>query len=317
MKLKFSINLPVIVIGSLICFFSLVSNPAQALDSSKDFKKGAAIGEEIKSKKGEPTYNNKDENLVSGELIMQFKKTKESEKLKKEKKDKADREYKKKIKNLYKSKKMVADNGYDFVDDDSDPMPSFIDSHGTHVAGTIAAQMNNAKGIVGVAPYAKIMALKTDFKSSELINAIIYAEANGAQIINASWGSKSSSCTFYDQVMYNAIADFSGLFVAAAGNSGAEHGNDYFGMPADFGSDTSCWQGLESVISVAATDQDDELTWWSDYGSQRVDVAAPGANIYSTVVANQIIFSDDFNSTSLSPNWVKEGTTDYWEVETI
>ena len=191
-------------------------------------------------------------------------------------------------------------SGYDFVDDDKDP--SDRDGHGSHVTGTAAALKDNAKGIIGVAPHATIMALRTGtdllgFSSSALIKAINFAEQNGAKVINASLGGSGSDCNnVYDAAFYNAISNFSGLFVAAAGNSAADHNNvNHFVQPADYGHDTACWTGLDNVISVAASDQNDNLASFSDFGAL-VDVAAPGTNIYSTYPGSSTAALEDFES---------------------
>src|SRR5262245_25374129 len=89
--------------------------------------------------------------------------------------------------------------GYDFVNDDGDPMDDYF--HGTHVAGTIAAQSNNDEGISGVAPNVRIMALKFlndegDGLVSDAIAALNYAVASGAQISNNSWGGPEFSQAF-------------------------------------------------------------------------------------------------------------------------
>ncbi|HLD86406.1 MAG TPA: S8 family serine peptidase, partial [Patescibacteria group bacterium] len=78
-------------------------------------------------------------------------------------------------------------HGYDYEDSDSTPLPT-TSSHGTHIAGTIAAVMNNSKGIIGVAPNAKIMALKSALTTAQNVMAINFAKHNGAKVINASWG---------------------------------------------------------------------------------------------------------------------------------
>ena len=176
-------------------------------------------------------------------------------------------------------------HGYDFEDEDLTPLPT-TSAHGTHVAGTIAAAKNNAEGIVGVAPNAKIMALKSSLTTAEIVRAIDFAEYNGATVINASWGGSADSCDgAYDETLHGSIRDFSGLFVVAAGNEASEHdGSTYVDLPADYGHATECWEGLDNVISVAATDSDDRLASFSDFGSGYVDVGAPGTDVYSTVV---------------------------------
>lgn len=76
--------------------------------------------------------------------------------------------------------------GYDFEDSDKTPLPT-TSSHGTHVAGTIAAIKNNSKGSVGVAPNAKIMAIKSSLTTVDNVKSINFARYNGAKVINASW----------------------------------------------------------------------------------------------------------------------------------
>ena len=77
-------------------------------------------------------------------------------------------------------------HGYDFEENDTMPLPS-SSTHGTHLAGTIAAIKNNTKRIIGVAPRSKIMAIKSSLTTSDNVKAINFAKNNGAKIINASW----------------------------------------------------------------------------------------------------------------------------------
>jgi subtilisin family serine protease len=165
--------------------------------------------------------------------------------------------------------------GWDFFDtDNKDPMD--LHGHGTHVAGIAAAEGDNAIGITGVCWTARIMPLRFLDENgigtvADEILAIDYAIANGAHIINASFGSDT-----YSQSEYNAIsrANSEGiLFVTAAGNDSLNNDTSPF-YPASY--------NLPNIISVAATDQDDNLTWFSNYGPTTVDVGAPGVNIYST-----------------------------------
>jgi len=161
--------------------------------------------------------------------------------------------------------------GYDFVDDDFDPMDE--QSHGTHVAGIIGAVGNNGLGIAGVCWDVSLMALRMLDESgngvtSDAIEAINYAMAWNVDVINASWGGY-----FYDMALYDTIeaADEAGiLFVAAAGNDG-------IGMavyPAGF--------DLDNIISVMATNQFDNMWGFSNYNLRDVDLGAPGVDIFST-----------------------------------
>lgn len=214
-------------------------------------------------------------------------------------------------------------HGYDYGNDDKDPEPN-NDSHGTHVSGTIAAEKNNAYGIIGVAPNAKIMALQATqpdgyFYDTEIMKSINFAAENGASVINASFGGGSFACFFvYDEATYEAIGNFPGLFVAAAGNDTAEHdGSDYVVVPSDYGHPSDCWDGLDNVISVAATDANDEIAEFSDYGENFVDVGAPGVFVYSSVAENYA-FYETFDSTSsgdLPSSWLTTGGN--WAVGSV
>jgi len=170
-------------------------------------------------------------------------------------------------------------HGYDYENNDITPLPT-ISSHGTHVAGTIAAQKDNGVGIIGVAPKAKIMAINVDFSTVSLVNSINFAKQNGAKIINASWGGPG-----YDLALAEVISLFPGLFVAAAGNSTENH-NITSSYPCDY--------NYNNIICVAATDQNDNLANFSDYGAISVDVGAPGTNIYSN--EGYRAFDEDFES---------------------
>jgi subtilisin family serine protease len=160
-------------------------------------------------------------------------------------------------------------NTLDFTPADNDPMDDH--GHGTHVSGTIAAIANNGLGVVGVAPRAKIMAVKgldgSGLGSTEnLSSAIIYAADRGAAVINNSWGgSGPTSQTLIEAIAY--AHDVKGaVVVAAAGNSNADVGTDTNGFyPA-------C---IRNVIAVSAINHLDAKASFSNFGS-KIDVAAPG-----------------------------------------
>jgi subtilisin family serine protease len=165
--------------------------------------------------------------------------------------------------------------GIDLASGDSDPLDD--SSHGTHVAGIVGAEGNNGIGVAGVTWKARLMALKFldrngEGNTADAAEAIDYAVAAGARVINASWGGPAFSQTLYQSVKRAGEAGV--LFVAAAGNSAvnADTSPDY---PAAF--------DLPNVISVAASNPDDELLYFSNYGRTSVDLAAPGEEIYSTV----------------------------------
>ncbi len=165
-------------------------------------------------------------------------------------------------------------HGYDFANHDSDPMDDHF--HGTHVAGIIGAVGNNGLGVVGVAWDVQIMALKFldsggGGYESDAIAALNYAVANGAVVSNNSWGGGGFS-TAFRTALQNA-ANQGHIFVAAAGNDNADNDIRPF-YPAGY--------NVDNVISIAATDNSDNLAYFSNYGVQSVDLAAPGVNILST-----------------------------------
>ena len=166
-------------------------------------------------------------------------------------------------------------NGYDFVNRDSNP--NDLDSHGTHVAGSVAAQADDDFGVPGVAFDANVMCLKFLERnrggySSMAAEAINYAVNNGAHIINASWGGPGQSSAIRNAIAYARSRGV--LFVTAAGNEGSN--NDTYGnYPSNY--------ALDNIISVAASDRRDGLASFSNYGSNQVDLAAPGVDIVSTV----------------------------------
>jgi subtilisin family serine protease len=150
------------------------------------------------------------------------------------------------------------------------------DDHGTHVAGTIAAVRDNGIGIAGIAPNARVMALRFmgggQGTVSGGIAAIQYAMDNGARIINASWKSNSSHAPLCDAV---AEATRRGiLFVAAAGN-------DKKNIDVDAVVPAAC--DVPGLLAVAATTQADGLASFSNTGATRVHMGAPGTAIPSTI----------------------------------
>jgi len=163
--------------------------------------------------------------------------------------------------------------GWNFIDDHNDPMDDHF--HGTHVAGTIGAIGNNAAGVAGVVWNAKLMPLKFlgpfGGTTSDAIEAIDYATANGCRLTNNSWGGGG-----WSQSLANAIqrAENAGvLFVAAAGNSAMDI-DTLPSYPAAY--------PHPIILSVASSTHNDALSGFSNYGVKSVDVAAPGSGILST-----------------------------------
>lgn len=169
-------------------------------------------------------------------------------------------------------------HGYDFVNNDGDPMDD--QGHGTHCSGTIGAEGNDEKGLVGVAWNVRIMGVKfLDSRGSgtlaNAVKAIDYARKMGAKIHSNSWGGGGFSQILKDSI--DATRDADQLFVAAAGNDGRNNDN-VPAYPASY--DT------ENIVSVAAIDNRGSLAYFSNHGVTTVDVAAPGVNIVSTTPGN-------------------------------
>ena len=195
--------------------------------------------------------------------------------------------------------------GWDFATNDNKPydlagdpleviMKGMNPGHGTHCAGNVGARADNGKGIAGVAPNVKIMAMrflteKGQGTTAGAIQAIDYAVKMGAKVLSNSWGSEGedSSDAQENLALREAIqrAEAAGvLFVAAAGNghSGVGYDNDTDakpGYPASY--------DYDSILSVAAIAKDNTLGSFSNWGAKSVDIAAPGVVVYSTTVGNK------------------------------
>ncbi len=162
--------------------------------------------------------------------------------------------------------------GYDFVNDSPDMIDD--ESHGTHCAGIIGA-VRNTIGIVGVAPRVKIMPIKFLSASGSgtteaAIHSINYAVDNGADIISNSWGGKGES-----ELMDEAIqrAHNAGILVVAAAGNDSSDNDELPVYPANY----------DNVLAVASTNEDDEISFFSNFGLNTVRIAAPGSHIFSTI----------------------------------
>ena len=163
-------------------------------------------------------------------------------------------------------------HGIDVYDDDNDPMD--VDGHGTHVAGIIGAEGNNGRGITGVSWDVQLMPLRfigpEGGATSDAIRVIDYARENGARIINLSWGTSDESSALEDAI--TRCLDANVIIVAAAGNE-SRNTDDVPYYPSSF--------PLPNIVSVASTDSNDSLSNFSNFGFSTVDLAAPGAAVWS------------------------------------
>jgi subtilisin family serine protease len=181
-------------------------------------------------------------------------------------------------------------HGVNVIEGTGNPMD--FDDHGTHVAGTIGASANDGFPHVGVAWDVRLMAIRwittAGATTDDLIEAIQYAVQNGAHIANASYGGY-----FFDPAEFDAMAaarEAGLLFIAAAGNDAIDA--DVFpSYPANY--------PLDNIIAVAATDRQNRLAGFSNFGAHTVHVGAPGAEIFSSISLGNATY-DFFNGTSMA-----------------
>ncbi|TAL70397.1 MAG: hypothetical protein EPN82_01945 [Bacteroidetes bacterium] len=169
--------------------------------------------------------------------------------------------------------------GYDFVDQsfgnvgdyiEPDPNPYDENSHGTTVAGVIAAQRNNSIGITGLAYDSKLLTVRAmdatgNGESDDIANAIVYAALMGAKVLNFSFGEANPSTIMHDAIKF--AYSLGCVMAASSGNNNWSFPH----YPSDF----------EEVISVGAVSDNGKKSSVSNYGS-RLDLTAPGSQIMTT-----------------------------------
>lgn len=156
--------------------------------------------------------------------------------------------------------------GWNFFDNNSNTAD--VTGHGTSVAGALAATMNNGSGVAGVAGDARIMPLRVSDLTgyaffSNIASAVTYAADNGVRVVNVSFASTYSSASVQSAGAY--LKNKGGLLIVGAGNSGTDDGSG----------------SVTSMITVSATDENDNKASWSSFGKY-VSLAAPGTNIWTT-----------------------------------
>ena len=164
--------------------------------------------------------------------------------------------------------------GRDVRDDDNNPRGGGDDTHGTLVAGCVGAIGNNGTGIAGVAWNVKLLPIRFGFDTASEIAAYDHARAQGARVINASFGGPG-----FSQMEFEAIGRLRSagiLLVAAAGNSDSNIDQAQLSYPANY--------DLDNIVAVASTNRQDGIASYSQYGPTTVDIAAPGLQIVTTAV---------------------------------
>lgn len=206
------------------------------------------------------------------------------------------------------------DDGNGFVDDlfgwnfiDGNRVPLDDVGHGTSVASVIASVQGNGEGGAGVAPAARIMSLRVADEirrfggpivaTSNFLMATTYAARNGARIIN--YSAATSRLTNSERLQIDWLDSRGVLLIAAAGNG------RFFGDVLGDNNDTLPVYPASfpqpNVIAVAATDSSDGLTFWSNFGLQSVDLAAPGTDILTADVNRSSPIVEGFESGA--PGW--------------
>ncbi len=162
-------------------------------------------------------------------------------------------------------------HGWDYIADSAEIKDE--QGHGTAIAGIIAAEGNNSVGVTGVMWRASLMSLRVLDNTgtgdiANAVEAIDYAATHGAQVINLSWGTSGDSLALKDAIQRAMRRNV--VVVCSAGNTTQDiDATAYY--PASF--------GLKGLISVAGTDNADQLASWSNWGAANVTVAVPGTNI--------------------------------------
>lgn len=203
--------------------------------------------------------------------------------------------------NPHDKKKLAGQYGYDFVNGDNDPIDDA--GHGTHCAGIMTAESDN-EGITGSIinnNNIKIMALKflddagsgSTYSAISAYNYIYKAQELGTNVvaINNSWGGYASEEDIILKEIIGLVGENGALSICASGNENTNT-DKVVNIPSGIDSDY--------IISVAAANEKGELATFSNYGKETVDIAAPGADILSTVSYN--VFNPSIYSTEVKGN---------------
>jgi len=184
-------------------------------------------------------------------------------------------------------------HGFNAIDDNGDPTD--FDGHGTHVSGTVGAQGNNDTGVSGVSWNVQLMGLRflgaQGGFTSDAIEAIDYGRVAGVDILNNSWGGGGFSTALFNAIQRAEDADI--LFVVAAGNDSSNNDTNP-AYPASY--------TLDSVVSVASSTRTDALSSFSNFGSNSVDLAAPGSSILSSFVTSNTSYATLSGTSMASPH---------------
>lgn len=179
-------------------------------------------------------------------------------------------------------------HGWDFYAMDNDPMDE--NNHGTHCSGTLGGVGNNLNGVAGVCWQVSIVGIRflgpAGGTTSDAIESVNYATRLGVDLTSNSWGGGGFSSLLQSAIAAAGVAEQ--LFIAAAGNDGLDT-DTTVNYPSGY--------ALDNIVSVAASTAMDARASFSNYGRQTVDLAAPGASIYSSIIGGSYA---SFNGTSMA-----------------
>ncbi|BDA48744.1 probable halolysin at N-terminal half [Coccomyxa sp. Obi] len=172
-------------------------------------------------------------------------------------------------------------HGFNFLSNTGDPMDN--NYHGTHLSGMVGALCNNNIGVCGVNQNVKVMACKFldgsgNGYTSDAVRCLNYALEMGADITLNSYGGLYAD-SYALQSAIEAADQKGQLFVTAAGND--------YGVDIDATPTYPAAYRNRNIMSVIATDQNDGLANYSNYGQKNADIAAPGSKILSTILNGQ------------------------------
>jgi len=183
----------------------------------------------------------------------------------------------------------------DYYDNDNYAEDGF--GHGTLVSGIIAAKINDGIGVAGICPKAKILPLRVFDNAGEFAQATTDAIASslqqailqGVKVVNLSLGSAGYNDN--ERIAISTCRNYGILVVCAAGNGGSDNvGDNNDSLPTYPAS-----YNLDNILAVAATDENDDLTFFSNYGATKVHVAAPGQHILGCDVGRKTVYDWTFD----------------------
>ena len=194
----------------------------------------------------------------------------------------------------------------DYYDDDSNAEDGF--GHGTQVAGIIAARINDGASVSGICPTAKILPLRVfdnagrfaQVTTGAIISSLQQSILQGVKVVNLSLSSAGNND--YEKAAISACRNYGILVVCAAGNGGSDGAGDNNDSSPTYPASYD----LDNILAVAATDENDDLTFFSNYGPSKVHLAAPGQQILGCDVARKPLY-----------DWTFDFGWDNWDPVTI